>query len=308
MSRSPDADHSPLATRHSPLWYWLSLAAFVLAMLSKGSVAMLPVLILGILWWLRPLTRRDLLRSLPFFAVAVVFTCVNLWFQTHISEEAFREASFTERLLAAGGVVWFYLYKAILPLDLAFVYPKWHVQAGNPLWWLPLLAAVSVTAVLWRHRAGRGRPFLFAWGFFCVGLVPVLGFTDVGFMQYSLVADHYQHIAIIGVIALAAAGWGMFYRQPATTSHLAAAALAVLTVVALAWLTWRQNTLYGNAINLYEVTLEKNPQSWVAHYNLANELVKSGRPKQLSRISRKLFGSIRATSGPTITWASRSPV
>ncbi len=48
---------------------------------------------------------------------------------------------------------------------------------------------------------------MFAWGFFCVALAPVLGFVDVGFMQYSLVADHYQHIAIIGVIALASAGF-----------------------------------------------------------------------------------------------------
>ena len=39
-------------------WYWLSLAAFLLAMLSKGSVAVLPVLLLGIVWWLRPLTMR----------------------------------------------------------------------------------------------------------------------------------------------------------------------------------------------------------------------------------------------------------
>ena len=48
---------------------------------------------------------------------------------------------------------------------------------------------------------------LFAWGFFCVALAPVMGFTDVAFMQYSLVADRYQHIAIIGLIALASAVW-----------------------------------------------------------------------------------------------------
>ena len=53
---------------------------------------------------------------------------------------------------------------------------------------------------------------LFAWGFFCVALVPVMGFTDVGFMKYSLVADRYQHIAIIGVIALAAAGLAAWRR------------------------------------------------------------------------------------------------
>ena len=63
-------------------------------MLSKGSVAVLPVLLLGIVWWLRPLTRRDLLRTAPFFLVAVVLTAVNMWFQTHGAGEAIRTASF----------------------------------------------------------------------------------------------------------------------------------------------------------------------------------------------------------------------
>ncbi len=39
-------------TNHfATVWYWLSLAAFVLAMLSKGSVAILPVVLLLIVWW-----------------------------------------------------------------------------------------------------------------------------------------------------------------------------------------------------------------------------------------------------------------
>ena len=53
------------------LWYWLSLAAFVLAMLGKGSAVVLPAMILGIVWRLRPLTRRDLLRIAPFFMIAL---------------------------------------------------------------------------------------------------------------------------------------------------------------------------------------------------------------------------------------------
>ena len=34
------------------LCYWLSLAAFIAAMLCKGSAAVLPALVLGIVWWL----------------------------------------------------------------------------------------------------------------------------------------------------------------------------------------------------------------------------------------------------------------
>ncbi len=47
-----------------------------------------------------------------------------------------------------------------------------------------------------------------------MALAPVMGFTDVAFMQYSLVADRYQHIAIIGVIALASAVWSAWLQVP----------------------------------------------------------------------------------------------
>ncbi|MGD0384333.1 MAG: hypothetical protein ABSA77_12485, partial [Thermoguttaceae bacterium] len=78
-----DTAHCPPSTAHCFPWYWLSLAAFVLAMLGKGSAMVLPVLLLGIIWWLRPLTRRDLVRTVPFFLVALILAVVNVWFQTH---------------------------------------------------------------------------------------------------------------------------------------------------------------------------------------------------------------------------------
>ena len=102
-----------------------------MAMLGKGSVAVLPVLLLGIVWWLRLLTRRDLLRTAPFFLVAAVLSGVNMWFQTHGTGEVIRIAGFAERLLGAGSAVWFYLYKASLPIGLAPIYRQWHIEAGN---------------------------------------------------------------------------------------------------------------------------------------------------------------------------------
>ncbi len=99
------------------LWYWLSLLAFVLAMLSKGSVAILPVLLLGIVWWRRTgtvpifasakmglspsVSRWDLVRTAPFFLIAVILAGVNVWFQTHGTGKVIRTATFIERLLGA---------------------------------------------------------------------------------------------------------------------------------------------------------------------------------------------------------------
>ncbi|MGA2796896.1 MAG: tetratricopeptide repeat protein [Thermoguttaceae bacterium] len=258
-------------------WYWLSLAAFLLAMLGKGSVAILPVLLLGIVWWLRPLTRRDLVRTAPFFAIAIALAAVNMWFQTHGTGETFHTATITERLLGAGSIIWFYLYKALLPVDLAFIYPQWHVVSGNPLWWLPLSAAIAVTIVLWLYRKNWGRPLLFAWGFFCVALLPVMGFADVGFMQYSLVADRYQHIAIIAVIALAMAPFSIWRKRMRGAVRWIAPGIAVAAVGALAVLTWRQSSLYRDEVKLYQAVLEKNPACWMAHNNLAAALINIGR-------------------------------
>jgi tetratricopeptide (TPR) repeat protein len=279
LAAKQSTTHCPPPTTHYYFWYWLSLAAFVLAMLSKGSAVVLPVLLLGIIWWLHPLIKLDMVRTAPFFLVAMVLAAINMWFQTHGSGEVLRVASFSERLLGAGGVLWFYLCKALLPVNLVFIYPQWHIETGNPLWWLPLFAALAVTAVLWRYRASWSRPFLFAWGFFCVALGPVMGFTDVGFMKYSLVADHYQHIAIIGVIALTSAGCSAWRCLARGKAGWAATAVAIATAIALTCLTWRQNMLYHGEITLYQDTLEKNSNCWLAHNNLGIALVETGKPQ-----------------------------
>ncbi len=115
-------------------YYWLSFAAFLLAMLSKGSVATLPLVLLLIVGWQRRrLTGWDLLRTAPYWAVAATLTLVNIGCQARLTQAPFRTASFTQRLAGAGAVVWFYLSKALAPIDLVFVYPQWRIQPARLL-------------------------------------------------------------------------------------------------------------------------------------------------------------------------------
>jgi protein O-mannosyl-transferase len=293
----PTAHRSSLIS-HPSSFYWLSLSAFVFAMLAKGSVAVMPAILLTIIWWLHPdgdcpesgamrsmvaekmglshYVRRHLLPLLPFFVAATAFTAVNVWFQTRGTEVVIRHAGFADRLVGAGAVVWFYLYKAILPLDLAFVYPRWAVDARNLLWWLPLVVALAATAILWMYRKTWARPLVFAWGYFCIALVPVMGFVDVGFMQYSLVADHYQHIAIIGLVALAAAGFGAWSKHDQGPLRHVVPIVAVASAGVLLLLTFLQSGIYRDNITLYESTLASNPRCWMAHNNLGVNLALAG--------------------------------
>ncbi len=256
--------------------YAAALALFLLALLSKTSVVMLPLVLLGCAWWQRGrVTRKDALRALPFFALAGALGAIELWFHSHrvLTHIAARPEGFLSRAAAAGWAAWFYLYKAVLPWNLAMVYPRWNVNPRVLAAWLPDLALLAVLALAWRCRRTWGRPLLFAAGYFLVSLLPVLGFADISFMKYSLVADPWQYVAIIGVIALAAAAAVRAWeRLPPTPQKQLVIGLAIL-VIALGVLTWQRCGVFENNVKLWRDTLKKNPRCYTAEVNLGKGLL-----------------------------------
>jgi len=247
--------------------YLLSLLLFLLALLAKTSVVMLPVVLLLCAWWRRGrIGRKDLLRALPFFALSLSLAMVTVWFQYHraIGQEVVRTDGLLERTAGAGWAAWFYLYKAVLPMGLSCVYPRWTTSASL-LSFLPALILLAAMLLFWLRRHSWGRPFFFGLGYFLVMLLPVLGFLNIYSMRYSLVADRWQYPALIGLIALAAAGaasWGAMRKRPAML-FCGAAAVALLGA-----LTWDQCHAYRDDETLWLDTLGKNPGAWVAWYNL----------------------------------------
>jgi tetratricopeptide (TPR) repeat protein len=264
-------------------WYGLALLAFLLALLGKTSVVMLPLVLLGCAWGQRGrVTRVDLWRSVPFFVLAVGLGLVTVWFQHYraIGDDVVRTDGWGSRWAIAGWAVWFYLSKALLPIRLCFVYPRWTVDAAA--WWpfWPAAALVAGFAVLAAYRRTWGRPFLLGLGYYVLTLLPVLGFVNIYFMRYSLVADHWQYPGLIGVIALVV-GWACRWverREPAV--RRAAVGGAAVLVGVLSVLSWRQARLYETEEALYQDTLAKNPSAWLAHTNLGKVYHEQGKNRE----------------------------
>ena len=286
----------PLTRFQKMAWYASSLLVFVMAMLSKGTSAVVPLVLALIAWWRRRrLTRADLLQLAPFLLIAGIFTCVNIWFQTHGSGEVLRTATLAERIAGAGATPWFYLSKAVLPIDLILNYPGWKVQTRDLRWWLPLAGGIVCTIVLWNQRSGRvGAALAFAWLFFCLVISPVAGFVDVGYMSLSLVADRYEQFAMIGVAGITAAGWSYFHNSTAGATRKAIAIAGVLVTIALATATWERCRLFGATSMLFADTLEKNPASWMAHMNLG---IAEANHNQLDQALRHFMAAIALEPG-----------
>ncbi len=260
--------------------YGLATGLFVLALLTKTVTATLPAALLVVFWWRdrRLSWRRAVGPLLPWFALAAA----GGLFTAHVERTLIgaQGADFAlgavERGLLAGRAFWFYLGKLAWPAELIFIYPRWHLDAAAAEQWLYPAAALALlaAALFAAQRRPWGRGALAALLLFAGALFPVLGFFNVYPFLYSFVADHFQYLAMLPVLALAAAaGAAAGARLPRGIPPLAAGAVAVLLGV----LTREQAGRYGDAVTLYEATLARNPACWMAHNNLAVALAAAGR-------------------------------
>lgn len=267
-------------TRHRTVLYRSAVASFLLSMLGKSAGAPLPVVLLLIAWWRRGrVERRDLANSIPFFAVAVLMSLVEIAFQygNALGMESVRQDSFLTRLVGSGWVVWFYLSKALLPLDLSFVYPRWEIDPASLAAWLPGLVLLAVFVACWRARHGAARSTLVALSYFVLLLAPVLGILEFYYLKYSFVGDHYQYFAIAAPIAWAVGGAFTLAKRLSPPARRAAAVLPAVLAAALFALTWERSGHFADREALWRHTLTKNPDALLARFNLAALLQAEGR-------------------------------
>src|SRR6185312_8014037 len=110
-----------------------------------------------------------------------------------------------------------------------------------------------------------------------------LGFINVYPMRYSFVADHFQYLAAAGLMVLVATGITVAFRKFSSIRMI----VYVVLLLALATLTWRQCEVYHDEETLWRVTLQKNPNSWMAADNLGLVLIRKGQLNEVIGLEQK---------------------
>ena len=242
-------------------FYWLALALFVLGLLSKTVTATLPAALLVIFWWQRGRLewRRDMLPLVPYFMLGAVAGLTTAWVERSMIGAAGTDFELTlvQRGLLAGRVIWFYVSKLLWPANLVFIYPRWDIDPAVWWQWLFPVAALAVLAVLWLIRRHSRAP-LAGWLLFVGTLFPVLGFLNVYPFLYSYVADHFQYLSSLGLIALAAAAISLLIGRLRQPTPYAASGLCLILLATLAVLTWQQSHMYRDVFTLYQTTLAQS--------------------------------------------------
>ena len=275
------ADQAPNAAQlsgfHRSRNYGGALLCATLAILSKSSTVMLPV-VLGLCWWWMDgrWRWRNVFWLAPFLMVSGAASAWTVWEQKNVqrADGVAWSQGWPERAVVAGKDIWFYLWKLVWPHPLIFIYPTWNTDPSRLTAFLPLEGAAAALFLLWLGRDGRMRPVFFAAAYYVISLFPVMSFFNVYFFRYTFVGDHFQYLAGIGPLALAGAAITSAMRRTGTKAY--AAASAVLLVV-LGTLSWAQSAIYSDIGSLWRATVAGNPGSSMAHLNLGNYLLQEGQ-------------------------------
>jgi tetratricopeptide (TPR) repeat protein len=252
---------------------WLATAAFAAALLAKSQVIGLPLALLVLdRFWLGRTWRTALARVAPMLVL-----CVISVFVTRLYEERYLDPytlasmpAWPERIQVAGGALWRYVGKALVPWPLAPFYPLWKVSRGELAAWLPCAAAVTAIVLL-AWRAGRidGR-VLFGLALFALMLAPVLGFVPYANLPLTYVSDHYLYAATVGLAVALAVVLQHLTARGALRGMLAGVlgVWGVLLVVA----TESYIPAYRSPETFWVRALESSPDCYAAQLGLAEVL------------------------------------
>lgn len=261
-------------------FYTGALVLYLLALFSKTTACTVPAALVVSLWLKRkPITRWRWAQIAPFVAMGLGMGLLTMWWERHHigTNGGVFAIGPLERVLIASRGVWFYAWKLLWPVNLTFSYPRWVIHTTDPLAYAWLALGVLFCGLLLFARRYAGRGPLLAAAYYVATLAPTLGFIMLFTFRYSFVADHYQYMACIGPFAMVAAGLAVVAKRLRQQRPWLEPVFCGLLVLGLGSLTWRQAQAYKDVETLWRDTVRKNPDSWLARYNLSRDLLHRGQ-------------------------------
>jgi hypothetical protein len=257
-------------------WYALATLWFALALLSKPSAAVLPLLALILDCWVLGRPWRESVRALiGWLPLALASVAV-----AHHAEPVLMSGVATPwwtRPLVAGDALLLSVRHLVWPVGLGIDYGRSPGVALADRAWLSSLIVLVGGVCVWQSR--RRYPWLLAGAsLFAATLLPTLGLIPFRFQTFSTVADRYTYLALLGPsLALA---WGLAHLPHRLPARLAAGSVCAAVLILMGAGSAAQVTYWRSSVALFDRALVVNPRSWMAHLNLGGILADSGRREE----------------------------
>lgn len=254
------------------IYYCISLALFIMSLLTKPMAISLPIILLVLDFY--PFKRLgvgvDLKKSkwiiiekFPFFILSILSAMMTIWAARSVGAMQETQAlPFIFRAIMVGRNYLFYLYKMIIPFNLAPFYPFPLIAE---VYSLEYIGSSVLFLLITFFCMMSGRIFIAVWLYYVVALIPVIGIIQAG---SQVAADRYTYLPGLGPFLLAGLGISALFNKYSTKQHrlMIIAALTVLSVV-FANRTVQQIKIWHDSIALWSHEIKLFPELEKAYQN-----------------------------------------
>jgi tetratricopeptide (TPR) repeat protein len=210
----------------------------------------------------------------PFFALAVVCGLLGLGSEPTTGLDY---PPLWERPFIAARTLLFYAMKAVFPIHLQGIYPRWDFSLASPEWWFPAVVALAATAGLIMYRRYVGPRVYWGLANFFIPLLPAAGLVAFGYFQHSFVADHFAYVSLLGFGYLTGLAVDWLLRSGKRQVHTATIFACGAYGAFIVSMAISQAMLWKDPVALWSSNAALNPRSWAVHSNLGNALMERGK-------------------------------
>jgi protein O-mannosyl-transferase len=253
------------AGRAGLAWGALSVLLGAASMFAKEMAVPLPLLLV-LLLWLDGQRRSRALAALvgAHLVVAAGYVVLRSVVVGQVAQRAVSPAQLLIGAKKAPVLLVEYARWTVAPLGHRAFY---SLTFGWGEWALALAIVAAVALLAWRARLA---PLTAGLAFFALSLLPVLQLLPV-------IADLADRFALVPSMGLALALAALLARVPLPKRALAGAVVAAAALV-LTGGTLLEQRMYQSDGALWRYSVDRDPNVGTAHGNLANVLLKEGRP------------------------------
>lgn len=239
--------------------YIFMLLSYALALLSKESSLILPVLLLVYHY-----SFKERLKVRAFFSIvglSVVYIIIRLTILKTLLVDVAHTTTLAQRLPGFFTAITSYMQLLFLPLNLHMEYVTANILWGNIKVVLGIVIVfASLICVFMRKKDNPLIFFSVVW--FFVALLPVSNIYPIN----AYMSEHWLYVPSIGFFVVIAQAIILLYRRRGF--KIFAIIIAVSSLIFYSYLTIKQNTYWSESINFYKYTLKHAPDSYRVHYNL----------------------------------------
>lgn len=239
--------------------YLLSLFSFVLAVLSKSVVVILPAALMVHDLAYRKMDRQEqwLKDKIPFILVALIGATITIYSQDPGRDggrTGFHGGSALATLFTMLPVLVKYIRMIFWPTDLSIYYGSIQIKTSfdEDVFLGGFIAVILFVfgIVLWRKKRE-----LFCWyTLFFVGLLPVSQIIPI----VTLINDRYLYFPLLGGAAFIV-GCINWFHEKFPRLRTAVSGLGVFVFISISLLTYNQTKTWQNTLTLYQRVINTNP-------------------------------------------------